>query len=128
MKTLKNVLFINALSSGATGVGLIVFASWIAELFGVITPTPVMGVGFFLVGFAILVFRESRRTILHVKMIRLIVLLDSAWVVTSLIVIVLQLFDLSSVGYFAIGAVAVWVGAMAYLQSSGVRQLTAAKP
>lgn len=128
MKTLKNVLFINALSSGATGVGLIVFASWIAELFGVNTPAPVMGVGFFLVGFAILVFKESRRSILHIKMIRLIILLDSAWVVTSLIVIVLQLFDLSSVGYFAIGAVAVWVGAMAYLQSSGVRQLTSAKP
>lgn len=127
MKTLKNVLLINALSSGATGIGLSAFASSIAELFGVNGPVPVIAVGVFLIGFAILVFRESMRTTLQAKMIRLIIVLDSAWVVASLIIIVLQLFNLSSVGYFAIGAVALWVGAMAYLQISGVKQLNSAK-
>ena len=61
MKTLKNVLLVNALSSGATGLGLIAFAAPIAILFGISEPTPVMEVGIFLVVFAILVFRGGQK-------------------------------------------------------------------
>jgi hypothetical protein len=69
MKTLKSVLLVNALSSGVTGLGLIVFAAPIAVLFGIGEPTPVMEVGIFLVVFAIFVFREGRRTIYNLRMI-----------------------------------------------------------
>jgi hypothetical protein len=34
MKTLKNVLLINGVSSGVTGLGLVLFAASLADLFG----------------------------------------------------------------------------------------------
>ena len=80
MKTLKNVLLVNALSSGATGLGLIAFAAPVAILFGISETTPVMEVGIFLVAFAILVFREGRRTIHNLRMVKLIIALDIGWV------------------------------------------------
>jgi hypothetical protein len=38
----------------------------------------------------------------------------------------LQLFNLTPLGYFGIGAVALWVAGMAYLQINGMNRLTAA--
>jgi hypothetical protein len=126
MKTLKNVLLVNALSSGATGLGLIAFAAPIAILFGISNPTPIVEVGIFLVAFAILVFRESRRTIHNLKTVKLIIALDISWVLVSLFVVVLQLFNLTPVGYLGIAAVAIWVAGMVYLQINGMKRLTVA--
>jgi hypothetical protein len=126
MKTLKNVLLINALSSGATGLGLIAFATPIAILFGVNNPTPILEIGIFLFAFAVLVFRESSRTTHSLKIVKWIIALDISWVVVSLLVVILQLFNLTPLGYLAIGAVALWVAGMAYLQINGVKRLTIA--
>lgn len=128
MKTLKNVLLINAMSSGATGIGLIGFASPIAKLFGLNSPLPISEVGVFLTVFALFVFLEGRRPILRAGKIKVIIALDVTWTLVSLFVIGLQLFDLTSAGYLAIGAVALWVFAMAYLQYNGVKQITTANP
>lgn len=122
MKTLKNVLLINAISSGATGVGLIVFASFIAQLFGTTSYQAMWFVGGFLVSFAALVLVEGIKDHPNVKMVRLIIVLDISWVIASIAVIALQLFDLSILGYVAIGAVALWVAAMAYFQTQSVRK------
>ena len=126
MKTLKNVLLVNALSSGATGLGLIAFSAPIAILFGISEPTPVMEVGIFLVAFAILVFREGRRTTYNLRIVKLIIALDIAWVLVSTLIVLLQLFNLTPLAYFAISAVALWVAGMAYLQINGMKRLTVA--
>ena len=126
MKTLKNVLFVNALTSGATGLGLIAFAAPIAILFGISEFTPVMEVGIFLFVFSILVFREGKRTSYNLRMVKLIIALDIVWVLVSLLVVLLQLFNLTPLGYFGIGAVALWVAGMAYLQINGLKRLTVA--
>ncbi len=126
MKTLKNVLLVNALTSGATGLGLIAFATPIAILFGISEPTPVIEVGIFLVVFAILVFREGRRTIYNLSMVKLIIALDIAWVLVSTLIVLLQLFNLTPLAYFAISAVALWVAGMAFLQINGMKRLTVA--
>jgi hypothetical protein len=123
MTSLKNVLLINSLSSGVTGAGLLVFANAVAGLFGVSQPHVFWGVGAFLIAFAGLVFSESRRLHPRQSYVRLIIVLDTLWVVGSLIIVVLHLFDLSTIGYVAITAVAVWVGLMAYLQRMGLRKL-----
>lgn len=127
MKTLKNVLLINALSSGATGIGLIVFARGVAELFGIVAYGVLWGVGFFLFSFAVLVFVESRRYPHNPRTVKLIIALDVMWVVGSLVIVLLQMFNLSGIGYLATSAVALWVAAMAYLQINGVKQITSAK-
>jgi hypothetical protein len=124
MKTLKNVLLVNAVSSGITGLGLIAFAAPIAVLFGISKSTPVLEVGIFLVAFAILVLTEGRRRTHNLRMVKLIIALDISWVVVSLVIVVLQLLNLSPSGYFAIGAVALWVAGMACLQIIGVRRFT----
>jgi hypothetical protein len=126
MKTLKNVLLVNALSSGATGLGLVAFSAPVATLFGLTEPAPVIEVGIFLVAFALLVFREGRKTTSNLKMVKWIIALDISWVVVSLLTVALQLFNLSPLGYLAIGAVAFWVAMMAYLQISGMKRLTVA--
>jgi hypothetical protein len=126
MKTLKNVLILNALSSGATGLGLVLFAAPIAILFGLDRPTPVLEAGIFLLVFAIFVFVESRRATQNPNMVKLIIALDLGWVLVSLLVVALQLFSLTQLGYFAIGVVAIWVAAMAYLQIGGLKRLTIA--
>lgn len=124
--TLKNVLTINALTSGATGLGLVLFSKAIAALFGVTNAIPFVGVGIFLFAFAVLVFVESRRNPHQLGSVRTIITLDIVWVVVSLAVVLLQLFSLSTVGYVLITAVALWVAAMAFLQSRGLGQTTTA--
>ena len=56
--------------------------------------------------------------------IRTIAFLTFGLLIASAAIVLLGLFNLSLVGYGVIGAVALWVGAMAYLQLKGVRQLS----
>jgi hypothetical protein len=49
--------------------------------------------------------------------------LDVLWVVESLMIIAAKMFSLTPLGYFLIGAVALWVALMAFLQFKGFRQL-----
>ncbi|HEY5824552.1 MAG TPA: hypothetical protein VIT44_09310 [Cyclobacteriaceae bacterium] len=124
MKTLKTVLLINALSSGVTGLGLIISSSLVAQLFGVSATGPFIEVGIFLLAFASLVLFVGRGETHHVNAVRFIIALDLLWVIISLVIVLLHLFDLSVLGYLLISGVALWVGAMAYLQSAGLKQLT----
>lgn len=122
MKTLKNILLINALSSGVTGIGLAVVPNIFAELFDATVAAPFVGTGLFLIAFAALVFSESRKKEVNANRIRLIILLDALWVIASLSIIVSSAFAISSLGYFMIGAVALWVALMAYLQFTGLKK------
>lgn len=123
MKTLKNVLLINAVSSGATGAGLIVFAPFVAQLFATSSYQSLWFVGGFLLSFAALVLMAAIKDHPQAKMVRLIIVLDISWVIASVAVIVLQLFHLSIIGYITIGAVALWVAAMAYFQIQGIKEM-----
>jgi hypothetical protein len=127
MLTLKNVLKINAISSGATGILLIVFPGFIAELFAASGTIAFSETGIFLVLFSVFVFYQSTKSVLSPKSIGLIISLDVLWVVISLIIIVLQLFSLSFLGYLFIALVAVWVAIMAILQFNGVKKLKSLK-
>lgn len=120
MRYLKNVLRINAISSGATALLLIIFSGFAAELFGASQTIPFISVGVFLLLFATYVFLQSRKEPIPLKNVQLIIGLDISWVIGSLIIILPQLFELSSIGYLLIGAVALWVAAMALLQFKGL--------
>ena len=126
MTTLKNVLLINALSSGATGLLLIEFPSFTAQLFGVTQTMPFMAVGIFLVAFALLVYYASRQKTVNKTLVRWIIALDIMWVVDSLIVVVGQLFGITFIGYAITLAIALWVGLMAYLQIRGLSRAVTA--
>ncbi len=122
---LKNVLLINALTSGATGLLLVFFPGLAADLCGATISWPFMVAGIFLVLFAALVFSQSRKQVVQKGWVKLIIALDIIWVIESLVIVVPQLFGLSFLGYFLIGAVAGWVALMAFLQVKGLNQLAA---
>lgn len=125
MTSLKNVLLINGVSSGATGLILIVFGRFAATLFGSPQPAPFWAVGIFLIAFAALVVAEGVRATPRPGRVMLITTLDTLWVVGSLIIVVLQLFNLSAIGYVLISGVALWVATMAVLQARGLKKITA---
>ncbi len=122
--TLKPVLLINALSSGATGLLLLLFPGAIAALFGSSTKMPFIAVGLFLLLFAVLVFNQSRKPVIQKAWVKLIIALDILWVVESAIILIPQLFSFTTLGYVIITAVALWVAVMAILQARGLEQLT----
>jgi hypothetical protein len=124
MTTLRNVLMINAITSGITGLILLAVPGFVANLFATSNTTVLVGVGIFLVAFAAMVFITSLQHPLSGKTVSLIVVLDTLWVLTSLCISVLQLLDVSTLGYFLIGGVAAWVALMAYLQFNAMRQLS----
>lgn len=127
MTTLRNVLMINAISSGVTGLILTIVPGFLAGLFETTYKQSFVGVGIFLVVFAVLVFRTGLQNPLRLTTVWLIIALDSVWVVTSLIVIAVQPFEISTLGYVFIAAVAGWVMLMVYLQFNGARQFTTGK-
>ncbi|HYG38711.1 MAG TPA: hypothetical protein VD908_08835 [Cytophagales bacterium] len=124
MKTLKNILLINGVSSGVTGIGLILFAGFIAEIFEVSVLEPFWGTGLFLVIFASMVIYEALQNPIRRERIRLIISLDVIWVIGSVILVLLNLENISLVGHLLIVAVAFWVALMAYLQSRGLKELS----
>lgn len=124
MITLKNVLFINGISSGVTGVGLIVFSSFVASATGINNPIVWYAVGTFLAAFGVFVFTTAKRLQLNQNKVRLITALDVSWVIGSLIVITSPM-EMTIIGRIAIIAVALWVALMAFLQYRGLRTFAA---
>lgn len=123
MIPLKTTLMINAASSAGTGTGLILFATPTAELFGISQTLSFIGVGTFLVLFAAYVFMTGIKKPLDQKAVRLIITLDTVWVIASVVLITLAYSAFSSIGIFVIIAVAGWVAAMAILQHKGLKML-----
>lgn len=122
MKTLKNFLLINAVSSGATGLGLVVIPGVFAELFNTTARTPFVGTGLFLIAFAAIVYFESRKDSASPAWVRFIIALDIIWVLISTLIVSLQVFEISMLGYTIIAAVALWVAFMAGLQYLGLKK------
>lgn len=121
MERLKKVMFVNALSSGATGLLLIVLSENIAELFKVSNGIPLVAVGAFLVAFACLVYYASRRSQAKPQGVKLVITLDIIWVLVSVLILITDAFRLSPVGNLAVSLVAIWVALMAYLQHRYLR-------
>ena len=120
MIPLKTTLTINAASSGATGLGLIILAGPVAGLFEVSETTPFIGVGIFLILFASFVFLVGVSKSINPKAVRLIITLDALWVVASLGLVAIASSSISLIGILTILAVALWVAAMAFLQNKGM--------
>lgn len=118
---LKNVLLINALSCAATGLLLFLVPDHAADLFGTVHAWPFIATGLFLLAFGVFVFIQSRKQQPDRAWVKFIIGLDILWVLDSLIILVPALFGLSVIGYVLIGAVAAWVGLMAFLQIKGLQ-------
>ncbi|MDX1617651.1 MAG: SRPBCC family protein [Balneolaceae bacterium] len=118
MITLKKALLANALFSSASGILLILFHDYAAQLFGAADTHPFWITGLLLLLFALSVFVEVRRQ--RLTNILIIILQDGLWVLGSALLLVLQPFGLTAAGYWIIGVVAVVVLFFGAAQSLGV--------
>lgn len=122
MLSLTNVLKLNAISSGATGLILVAVPKTLAPVMGVAVTLPIILVGAFLIAFAVFVFEVSVIRPVRMKAVKAVIALDTAWVVGSAIALVFLMPILSFVGNALVIAVALWVAGMVYLQTKGLQQ------
>ncbi|MGO4291296.1 hypothetical protein [Chitinophaga sp. RAB17] len=121
MKQLKTTLLINAISSAAAGLLLIILASPFATLFGVATPTPFTGTGIFLLVFAGFVAYTATRPQLQAVLVKLVTWMDLSWVLASVVFVIESGSLITLTGSIIIMAIAAWVALMALLQYKGIK-------
>ena len=122
MLSMSNILRLNAISSGLTGLLLLLFPGTIAPLMGVINKMALTAVGGFLVVFAVFVFEVSLGKPIKSKGVKAVIALDTAWVIVSAIAMIFLLPVLTIIGNALVIGVAAWVGAMVYLQKKALRE------
>lgn len=123
MGSLSNILKLNAISSGATGLLLVSFPGSLATIMGVPGTLPLVLVGLFLLAFAIFVFSVSVAKPIRASSVKAVIWLDASWVGMSAVALVFLVPILSAIGIAIVAGVAVWVAGMIYLQTKGLQQL-----
>lgn len=121
MNKLQRALSYNATFSGITGFGLIIFHKHVANIFAASQSTVFWIIGIVLIYFAstiiLEIFKQRSLAVL------LIVTQDFVWVIGSVILLVLQPFNISSTGNSAIAIVALIVLFMAIKQYLALSQI-----
>jgi len=122
---MKKILLADAVISGVTGLVMAFGAAPLAQLLGI--PEAVLRyAGWSLVPFAIVVGALSRQADPARAHVAAVVAANAAWVAASAAVLVLRVFDPTSLGYaFVIGQAAV-VAVLAEVQYAGLRRATTA--
>ncbi|GEM68827.1 hypothetical protein SMI01S_24330 [Sphingobacterium mizutaii NBRC 14946 = DSM 11724] len=120
---LKNVLLINAISSGMTGLLIALNSKLVASIFKVSNTGPIIGVGIFLVIFSLFVLFTVFMHLQDKAWTKFIIGIDITWVLLSVIATALLYSSISMVGSTIILAVAAWVGLMAYLQTKTLNKV-----
>ncbi|MEK6154697.1 SRPBCC family protein [Flavobacteriaceae bacterium 3-367] len=121
MNKLQNTLLANAIFSGMSGIGLLLFHKEIADIFSVNSSTTFWIVGIALIYFASTItyeiFKQRPITILF------IIIQDILWVIGSIILLVSQPFGISITGNYIIAAIALIVFFMAIAQSKALSKV-----
>jgi len=113
---LKNILLLNGISSGLTGLLLLLFSSKLSDLFNLMNNQYFIFVGGFLVLFSIYVCLTAMKLKQNLLKVKSIVVLDLAWVIGSVVIIGFGYHTISWIGIVLIIGIAIWVGTMALLQ------------
>ncbi|WP_433896786.1 hypothetical protein [Sphingobacterium mizutaii] len=120
---LKNVLLINAISSGMTGLLIALNSKLVASIFKVSNTGPIIGVGIFLIIFSLFVLFTAFMHLQDNAWTKIIIGIDITWVLLSVFATALLYSSISMVGSTIILAVAAWVGLMAYLQTKTLNKV-----
>jgi hypothetical protein len=117
MFSLSNILKINAISSGLTGLQLVIFSNFAAGLFAVDTQVPFRITGIFLIVFALFVIHQAYQKPIRPKQVVHIIWIDRLWVLANVLSVPLLYNTISVTGLVLIVAIAAWVALMAYAQN-----------
>ena len=113
---LKNILLLNAISSGIAGIVLALGGPLFKNLFGLPDPLPFVFVGVFLALFALFVLFVALAENINLRLVQVIIGLDITWVLASVMVIILTASWMTVWGILITLGVAFWVALMAVLQ------------
>lgn len=116
MNELKKYLTINSVFSAICGITMLIFSSGLNSYFYVQNEYVFPVIGLNLIVFSVFVWFVSQKQLTNKTLVNLISGLDALWVLGSLIIILLGLFDLSRNGSILIGIVAVWITFLGYKQ------------
>ena len=118
---LRTTLTANAVVSGLAGVGMTAFAGVLTEPLGI--PVPALAaVGLGLLPWATMLWWARSRDVLLHREVRTAIAGDIAWVLASVVVITLSPGELTTVGRWAVGVMALGVADFALLQAVGLRR------
>ena len=122
--TLRLLLTVDALISGATGLAMILAAGVLEPVLSV--PTAVLrSAGVMLLPFAAMVFVFSRAAQLTPARVRIVIALNVVWVVASILVLVTGWIQPTTLGLAFVVFQALVVAALAELQFTGLRKVQA---
>ena len=116
MNQVKKWLLLNAAFSTLCGIDALLLNSQIQQWFGFENPyvLPVLGVGLLL--FAMQLVYVAYKQASNKKVVNSISLMDAGWVVSSVVLLVFQPFQLSAVAYVCIALIATVVALFGYQQ------------
>jgi len=120
MNKLQKALSVNAIFSGISGLGLILFHRSIAKLFNIDQSNIFWIIGIGLVFFALTIILEVKKQ--RRLAVIWIIIQDFIWVIGSAVLLILQPFNISSTGNNTLAIVALIVFFMAINQSSALAQ------
>ena len=120
---LRNALRANALFSTVCALGILTFTSELSVLFASFPAIALQSLAVGLVGFSIFLIAISRQKTVNIGMVKAITYMDWAWVAGSALLIAYAFDSLSLAAIDLIAGVALAVGACAYYQGKGLRQL-----
>ena len=116
-KKLQNVLKANAIFSIFSGSAMLCFGNSIAGIMTISNAIILMIIGSGLILFGGFVWYQATRQNVNSKEIKAIIIQDWLWVVGSVVIIGLQLFQISFQGYVLMGIVALIVADFAFFQN-----------
>lgn len=122
-KKLRWVLKGNASFSIVSGMALIVAHRSLAALMGVTNAQVLLFIGIGLVLFAATVFQAGLRKSISPKQVQSIIVQDWIWVVGSGVIIGIEAWGLTTLGYWVIAGVAMLVGDFAFFQMRFLKRL-----
>lgn len=116
MKELKKYLTINSIFSASSGLIMLLFSSWLNELFNISNDYIFPIIGTNLLVFSSFVWYVSKKRLTNKILLNIISLLDLLWVLGSFGIVVFGLFNISKEGNISISIVAIWIAFLAYKQ------------
>jgi hypothetical protein len=119
---LRRALQANGLFSAVNGVVLAVLPTQVSSFWGLDMPSLMNFLGAGLIGFAVALFWLAAEPRIRRSLALAVILLDVAWVVDSILLLVTDIVPLTIHGMWAIAIVSGMVASLAALQSYGLRR------
>lgn len=128
---LRVLLTSNAVFSALCGLSILVFTSTLSEWMYPLPPEWLRFIGLALLPFAAWLPWAALRQTIDVRQVRLIIILDWAWVAASAVLILLQAGNLRPFAYWLIAVIACAITSFAWLQGrylAAMQKAGSAKP